>query len=87
MTYLVNVVTSCSWKIPLLSQPMTFEFHFETTLDDRVSSELSKRTLGQLQNLDHCEYGNLNFSKDRTSVHEQLRCTLPKGVPTIWSGR
>ena len=50
-TNLVDVIPRSAGKIPLLTQPVSLDFHLEATLDHRVARKLSQRALWEFVNL------------------------------------
>lgn len=58
--YLVNVVARSAREIPLVSQPVTLNFHFEAALDDRVPRKLGEGALRELVYLDRA-LGERNY--------------------------
>ena len=79
-TCLVDVIPSGSGEIPLLPEPMSFDLHFEATLDDRVSGQFGERTLRKFIDLiDKTQ----RETKPRFFTNSRVprRCTLPKEVP------
>lgn len=50
-TNFIDIVTRSTRKVPCLAQPVTFYFHLESTLDNRVASELRQRALREFIDL------------------------------------
>ena len=81
MTHAINVVPRSARIVPILAQPVSLDFHLETTLDDRVARELSQRALRELINLYMCQQSIPTPLTDPFNSREPPRCTLPTEVP------